>query len=199
MDSEKTSGSRAPQRNVIFRAIEFAARAHAGQYRKGTRIPYVVHPLRVAELLIAHGCSEDVAVAGLLHDTVEDTTVTLRDIQETFGEHAANIVKGASEPDKSDTWEKRKRHTIQHLATAPEEVLLVVCADKLDNLRSISEERALQGEAVWSKFNRPKDKQRWYFEAIAEVLRQRLRDKPGASLLRLLETEIKHVFESENA
>jgi len=100
---------------MIFKAIEFAAKAHAGQYRKGTRVPYLVHPLNVAKILIDSGCSDVVAVAGILHDTVEDTPITLDEIRKHFGQAVAELVAGASEPDKSDTWENRKKHTIEYL------------------------------------------------------------------------------------
>jgi (p)ppGpp synthase/HD superfamily hydrolase len=69
----------------IFEAIEFGARAHAGKYRKGTEVPYIVHPLGVMKILVEHGASEDLVVAGILHDTVEDTYVTLEDIRNSFG------------------------------------------------------------------------------------------------------------------
>ena len=119
---------------AIFDAIEFAARAHRGQCRKGTKIPYIVHPLAVAKILIDAGCPEDVVVAGILHDTVEDTPLSLDEIRHAFGTAVARIVEGASEPDKSKPWEERKAHTIESLKTASEAVLLVSCADKIENL-----------------------------------------------------------------
>ena len=100
---------------MIFKAIEFAARAHSGQYRKGTKIPYIVHPLGVAKLLIEHGCPDHIVIAGILHDTTEDTPVTLEQIKDIFGLAVAALVEEASEPDKSDTWENRKKSTIQVL------------------------------------------------------------------------------------
>ena len=108
---------------MIFDAIEYAARAHREHYRKGTRIPYIAHLISVAKILIEYDCAEEIIVAGLLHDTVEDTSVTLEDIRNSFGETVASLVDAASEPDKSDTWENRKKHTIEYLKTAPMDVL----------------------------------------------------------------------------
>ena len=119
---------------VIEEAIAFAAKYHAGQTRKGSSIPYIWHPLAVARLLLDHGCDDPVVVAGLLHDLVEDTPVTSGEITERFGGEVASIVDGCSEPDKSLSWEKRKRGTLAKLPGAPQEVRLVSAADKIDNL-----------------------------------------------------------------
>src|SRR3989304_6852558 len=96
----------------IFDAIVFAAKAHACQFRKGTTVPYIIHPVGVARILIEYGCPEDIVIAGLLHDTIEDTAVTLEDIQKEFGDDIAGIVRGATEPNKKDAWEDRKKHTL---------------------------------------------------------------------------------------
>ena len=82
------------RKNQIEEAIEVAAEAHQGQYRKGTRTPYITHPYAVGLILMEAGCSEAVIVAGILHDTVEDTELTLGFIQEHFGEYVAGIVGG---------------------------------------------------------------------------------------------------------
>ncbi len=178
----------------ICKAIEFAFQAHAGQCRKGTKRPYIIHLLGVAKTLIGHGCSEDLVVAGILHDTVEDTDVTVENIRQTFGEKVASLVQAASEPDKSDTWENRKRHTIEYLKTAPRDVLLIACADKLDNIREIREDYAKVGEAVWSRFNRPKEKQRWYYQSLADVFTSRIDGEPSASLFKEFKSEVEKVF-----
>jgi (p)ppGpp synthase/HD superfamily hydrolase len=179
---------------MIFEAIEFAAKAHSGQYRKATKIPYIVHPLNVAQILIEHGWGEAVAVAGVLHDTVEDTPVTLADIEQKFGADIAAWVQGASEPDKSDTWENRKQHTIDHLKTAPLEVVLIACADKLDNIRSMGQDYARLGESFWTRFNRPKAQQQWYYQNLVAVFLSRITDEQTAALFREFEREVGQVF-----
>src|SRR3954447_3708370 len=98
-------------------ALAFAARAHSAvkQERKGTDFPYVAHPIRVAEILDRFERSEDVIVAGFLHDTIEDANVTADEIRATFGARVATLVTSASEPDKSLPWKMRKQHTIEQL------------------------------------------------------------------------------------
>ncbi|MFZ5926739.1 MAG: HD domain-containing protein [Acidobacteriota bacterium] len=179
---------------LIFHAIQFASAAHAGQYRKGTRIPYLIHPLRVAAILLESGCAEDLAVAAVLHDTVEDCFVSLDQIRRLFGPRIAELVAGASEPDKSLPWEYRKQHTIDYLQTAGDDQLLVCLADKLDNIRSIREDLALHGELAWLRFRRGRDKQRWYYENLAAVFTDRCRQGIGARLASIFAAEVTAVF-----
>jgi (p)ppGpp synthase/HD superfamily hydrolase len=179
---------------MIFDAVEYAARAHRDHFRKGTKIPYIIHPISVAKILIEYDCLEEVIIAGLLHDTIEDTAVTLEDIHRSFGEKVASLVKAVSEPDKSDTWENRKRHTIEYLKTAPMDVLLLSCADKLDNIRSIKEDYERFGESVWKRFRRAKDSQEWYYSALADLFMGRAEGEPGATLFRQFYYEVQQVF-----
>jgi (p)ppGpp synthase/HD superfamily hydrolase len=146
---------------MIFKAIEFSTKAHTGLYRKGTKIPYITHPLNVAQILIEYECPESVVTAGILHDTLEDTQATVDDIRDAFGYEVADLVNAVSEPNKSDTWENRKAHTIKHLKTASPEVLMISLADKMDNIKKIREDYEKIGNKVWERFNRPKEKQKW--------------------------------------
>jgi len=181
---------------MLFKAIEFAAHAHSGQYRKATRLPYILHPLNVARILIEHECRESVVVAGVLHDTVEDTSVTLADIEAAFGAEVARLVRGASEENKQDVWERRKQRFITSLRQADEDTLLVVCADKLDNLRSIRRDYEKLGEALWSRFTRAREQQHWYFTEVLKVLQARLHaHEPGAALVQAIHEEIQRVFD----
>lgn len=179
---------------MIFEAIEFAARAHNGQYRKGTRMPYLIHPLRVCQSLIEAGCGETVAVAGVLHDVVEDTKTTLEQVRAQFGERVAQLVEGASEPDKSDTWENRKQHTIHVLEFADNDLLCLSIADKLDNLRSFREDVLREGEAVWARFKRGRDQQRWYYESLGQVFERRIQSPEGLLLLTPFRYELRTLF-----
>jgi (p)ppGpp synthase/HD superfamily hydrolase len=180
---------------LIFHAIQFASAAHAGQYRKGTRIPYLIHPLRVAAILLEAGCAEHLAVAAVLHDTVEDCFVSLEQIRRLFGPRIAELVAGASEPDKSLPWEDRKQHTIEFLRTAGDDQLLVSLADKLDNIRSIREDLALHGELAWLRFRRGRDKQRWYYESLSAVFTHRCTSGIGARLAAIFASEVRAVFD----
>ena len=182
------------QYEKIFKAIEFAAAAHRGQFRKGTKLPYIYHPLGVGQILIEHGCTEDIVVAGILHDTIEDTAVTSEDIAENFGHKITEIVVGASEPDKSDTWENRKQHTIEYLHKAPIAVLLVIAADKLDNINSMLIDYEKEGEALWLRFNRPKEKQQWYYRTLMTVFKNRINREPGIKIVDQISEGIEKLF-----
>ncbi len=180
--------------DAMFEAIEFAARAHRHQHRKGTGVPYIIHPLGVAHILIDYGSPQDLVVAAILHDTVEDTSVTIGEIRERFGQRIAEIVEGASEPDKNDSWENRKLHTIEYLKTAPGDVALVACADKLDNLRSMRRDFLRLGDTIWARFNRNREKQCWYYQRLAEAFRGRDDDEPGRSLFCEFISEVEAFF-----
>ena len=155
---------------LIDTAIEVAAKAHHGQLRKATDVPYVSHPYAVGMMLARAGMPEEVIAAGILHDTVEDTYITLDDIREVFGERVATIVEGCSEPDKAAHWEERKKHTLAYLPTAPWEVRAVACADKLHNLRTIAEAHRQVGEQVWERFKRGRSDQEWYYRGLVTSL-----------------------------
>lgn len=134
---------------MIDKAIQFAVVAHEGQYRKGTNIPYIVHPVSVGFLLQSIGCDEEVIAAGLLHDTVEDTDTEVDDIKREFGERVASLVLSVSEPDKTLPWEKRKIHTIESLGQVGEDTLVITLADKIHNLRTLLLDGQQNGEEVW--------------------------------------------------
>lgn len=102
---------------MIDRAAKFAEQAHKGAHRKGTRIPYIVHPLETALIASMLTNDEEILAAALLHDTIEDTGVTYEDLKQEFGTRVADLVLAESE-DKSKTWIERKGHTLEHLKTA---------------------------------------------------------------------------------
>jgi (p)ppGpp synthase/HD superfamily hydrolase len=179
---------------MIFEAIEMASKVHRGQFRKGTKIPYIIHPLQVAKLLINLECNDEIVTAAILHDTVEDTDLTLHDIEKAFGRRIADLVDGTSEPEKHIPWKDRKEHTIAHLEEAPMEVLYIVCADKYNNIQSIKEGYEKEGERVWNRFSRHKEDQRWYYEAIINVLQRRITEGAILPLFNLLKTEVRNIF-----
>jgi len=155
--------------NNIQAAKDLAQKAHEHQTRKNSEEPYVEHPIRVAKILKEAGFREEVIIAGLLHDTVEDTDVTLEEIEEKFGSDVANIVAYHTE-DKSLSWEERKQHTIDVVKTAPYEVKALIIADKLDNLQSLKQQYDVMGEEVWKAFKRGKEQQCWYNCSIVDVI-----------------------------
>jgi (p)ppGpp synthase/HD superfamily hydrolase len=184
----------------LYDAIELAARAHHNQVRKGTEIPYIVHPLAVAGLLIRARCSEHIVIAALLHDVVEDTPVTIGEIRSHFGREVAELVMALSEPDKKAPWEDRKAHTLRYLGDqASDEVLLVALADKLDNMRAIREGLENDGEMFWERFNRPREKQKWYYVRLEATFSERVRREPALTLLSAFKAEVNRVFNKKEA
>ncbi len=163
----------------IADAVEFAVRAHGDQVRKGTTIPYVSHLLGVAALVLEGGEDEDLAITGLLHDVLEDTTATAAEIEEAFGPRAAAVVEGCS-----DTVEKpkpqaleRKRLYLEHLEQADADTLLVSLADKLHNARSLLLDFRTEGPGVFKRFNLSREETLWYYGGLAETFCRR---RPGA-------------------
>lgn len=178
-------------------AIEVAAKAHKDQFRKRTDIPYISHPYAVGMLLAQAGCSEDVIIAGILHDTVEDTPLTLDDIRKQFGDNIAEIVAGCSEHDKELEWKVRKQHTIDHLALATKGVKLVTCADKLHNVTCMLTDYAMYGETLWCRFNEGPYEQEWYFQSLADSLASgKIKSHP---LVEIFTAAVKELFVVQRA
>jgi hypothetical protein len=176
-------------------ALDFAVSAHGSQKqeRKGTTFPYVGHPIRVAETLDRFGSSEDVIVAGFLHDTIEDAQVTADEIAATFNARIADLVTAVTEADKSLPWKTRKEQSIAHLEQVDDrEVLELVAADKLDNVRSITDTlRHVGAERTWALFNAKQPEQHWYYRRIAEIL---LDKDTKSRLFRTLDFETQTLF-----
>nr|WP_263323418.1 HD domain-containing protein [Neobacillus sp. Marseille-Q6967] len=156
--------------DVIEKALQVASIGHKNQVRKNTDIPYITHPVTVGIMLMKAGYSDELVAAAILHDTVEDTSITLEKIQQEFGPGIAEIIEGCSEPDKSLPWKNRKEHTIEFLKTASEEIRVVVCADKLHNIRSIIKDYEQIGDNVWERFNAGKEQQKWYYTNVVKSL-----------------------------
>jgi (p)ppGpp synthase/HD superfamily hydrolase len=153
----------------IHEAIIFATQKHTGQVRKGTDIPYIVHPMEVMQILTEGKCAEEVIIAGILHDTLEDTNTTPEEIRKKFGKQILEIVASETE-DKSRTWKERKKVAIDHIKTSSIESKLVCCADKLSNMRSTYADLKSIGNKVWERFNAKKESIKWYYEGILDSL-----------------------------
>lgn len=121
---------------MILKAIKFAAVKHENQKRKGVKLPFIVHPMEVMLLLLQENCNDKVVVAGILHDTIEDTNTTKEEIEKEFGKDVLNLVMFNTE-NKTKSWIERKTATINALSNATVEQKLVVCADKVSNLNSL--------------------------------------------------------------
>ena len=158
---------------MINDAMAFAARAHEGQFRKGTRRPYIVHPREVAEIVSTMTDDEEIISAALLHDTIEDCAgVTREMLEQRFGTRVAEMVAQESE-DKSLTWEERKGETIRRLGEAPREVQMIGLADKLSNMRDIDRDYPVAGDDLWKRFRmQSKAALAWYYKGIRDVLKE---------------------------
>jgi (p)ppGpp synthase/HD superfamily hydrolase len=160
-------------------ALILAARAHRSQVRKGTDIPYIVHPVHVGLILLRHGFDEDLVVAGLLHDTVEDTGVEVDAIRAQFGDGVAALVAAVTEAKTDDAgarrpWRARKEQQIAHLAHADGRVAALKAADSLHNLQSTLRDLRAQGRSIWDRFNATAADWLWYHGAIAELCGERM-------------------------
>ncbi len=158
---------------MIDEAIEFATKAHAGQFRKGTKRPYIVHPVEVADIVATMTQDEEIICAAVLHDTIEDCKgITEELLKERFGERVASMVALESE-DKSKSWEERKGATILRLKTAPRPVQMIGLADKLSNMRDIDRDYPVVGENLWKRFRmQSKSAIAWYYKGVQEALRE---------------------------
>lgn len=157
--------------NIKDKAKRFAIKAHKGQVRKSDKIkPMIVHPINVAQILDFYGYDDNVIAAGYLHDVVEDTKYTIKDIEKRFGEDISSLVYGASEPDKSLSWEERKQHTIDNTKDLDMRHKAIICADKISNLEDIRIMFEIKGEYDFSAFKRGYDLQKWYYNEIYNSL-----------------------------
>lgn len=154
-------------------AKNFAIEAHKGQVRKSDpEKPMIIHPINVGNILEEYGFNENVVAAGFLHDVVEDTSYTIEDIEEKFGKDIASLVMGASEPDKSLSWEDRKKHTIETIKNLDLRHKAIVCADKISNLEDLRIISEIKGEYNFSAFKRGFESQKWYYTEVYKSLIQ---------------------------
>jgi myo-inositol-1(or 4)-monophosphatase len=169
---------------LVDRAILFAVKAHSGTERRGKGFPYVIHPMEAMAIVATITPDPELLAAAALHDTVEDTDITLDVLRAEFGERVAKLVadesdvfiEGASE---EESWHQRKQAAIDRLARAPHDAKIVALGDKLSNMRAIARDYAAQGDALWNIFHAkdPKDHE-WHYRGLADALRE-LQDTPA--------------------
>ena len=163
---------------LLDRAIVFAVRAHAGTERRGKGFPYIVHLLEAVEIVATMTPDQELLAAAALHDTVEDTHVTVEEIRAEFGDRIASLVATESDTfeqgiSKEDSWHARKQDAIDRLARASRDAKIVALGDKLSNMRAIARDYAMQGDALWNLFHAkdPKDHE-WHYRELAEAFRE---------------------------
>jgi (p)ppGpp synthase/HD superfamily hydrolase len=180
------------------RALAFATKLHARQTRKQTDIPYISHLIGVAGLVLENGGGRDAAIAGLLHDSIEDCGMNYPDgvsalrerIRQEFGAGVLAIVEGCTDAETmpKPPYRERKERYIAHVEGAPAEVLLVSCADKLHNARAIVADLRVMGDALFARFNGGREGTLWYYESLAEVFGRRGPEHLAAELGRTVAT-----------
>ena len=164
----------------FLRAFVFAAEKHKGQTRKASSIPYIAHLMGVASLVLEGGGDEDLAIAALLHDVVEDCggAPMLKEVRRRFGARVAKMVDGCTDAytDPKPAWRERKEKYIVRLRKEDKDTRLVSAADKLNNVRSIISDYRAVGESVWSRFKGGREGTLWYYRTLRDEL---LRDQPN--------------------
>lgn len=158
------------------RALAYAERLHARQRRKGSTKPYIGHLMSVASIVIAYGGDEEMAIAALLHDAVEDQggRKRLREIQRKFGKRVAQIVDGCTDSytEPKPPWLQRKQEYVARIAREDEDTRLVSAADKLSNARDILQDVRAEGDAAFERFLGKKEGTLWYYRALVSEFRK---------------------------
>lgn len=182
----------------IAKAAAFAIKAHGDTKRKGTDIPYVNHVLEAGYICMSMSASDDVVIAAILHDTLEDTDATYEILAAGFGTEVADLVAAESEDKMQDipaaaSWRRRKEATIKHLATASLEVKMICLADKLSNMRLTLKTHAVKGDDMWQDFNqKDPQEQAWYYTSVVAALEDLKEYEPYQELVELCQQVFGH-------
>ena len=161
---------------LLDRAIVFAVNAHHNTERRGKGFPYIVHPMEAMEIVATITPDQELLAAAALHDTIEDTDVTVEQIREAFGERVANLVHTESDQQiegvsEEDSWHDRKQIAIDRLAAAPRDAKIVAMGDKLSNMRAIWRDYQQKGDALWNIFHvKDKASHEWHYRGLAASL-----------------------------
>lgn len=162
--------------SFLDKAIEFAVKAHANSERRGKGFPYVIHPLEAMSIVASMTPDQELLAAAALHDTVEDTGVSIDDIRSEFGDRVADIVKAESDVfteglSEEASWHDRKKAAIDRLAAAPLEAKMVAMGDKLSNMRAIWRDYQEKGDELWKIFHaKDKSDHEWHYRGLAASL-----------------------------
>ncbi len=182
---------------LLDHAIVFAVKAHAGTERRGKGYPYIVHPMEAVEIVATMTADQELLAAAALHDTVEDTEVTVAQIRAEFGERIASLVADESEEmpigvTEEASWHDRKRSAIDRLSKASLDAKMVALGDKLSNMRAIARDYARQGDALWNLFHaKGRKDHEWHYRGLADALRE----LEGTSAFQEFERLINQVFD----
>ena len=169
--------------DLLDRAIVFAVQAHHNTERRGKGFPYIVHPMEAVEIVATITADQELLAAAALHDTIEDTDVTVEQIREAFGERVAELVHAESDQlngevftggaNESETWHQRKQAAIDRLAAASHDAKIVAMGDKLSNMRAIWRDYQTKGDELWNIFHvKDKTSHEWHYRGLAASLKE---------------------------
>ena len=162
--------------DLLDRAIVFAVRAHHDTERRGKGFPYIVHPMEAMEIVATITSDQELLAAAALHDTIEDTDVTVEDIRHEFGDRVAQLVHAESDRftegvSEEDSWHDRKQAAIDRLSNASHDAKIVAMGDKLSNMRAIWRDYQTKGDELWNIFHvKDKASHEWHYRALADSL-----------------------------
>ena len=170
--------------DLLDRAIVFAVQAHHNTERRGKGFPYIVHPMEAVEIVATITPDQELLAAAALHDTIEDTDVTVDQIREAFGDRVAALVHAESDQingelfngtngDEETTWHARKQAAIDRLAAASHDAKIVAMGDKLSNMRAIWRDYQEKGDELWKIFHvKDKASHEWHYRGLAASLKE---------------------------
>ena len=162
--------------DLLDRAIVFAVKAHHNTERRGKGFPYIVHPMEAVEVVATITPDQELLAAAALHDTIEDTDVTVEQICAEFGDRVANLVHAESDRfveglSEAESWRDRKQEAIDRLAAAPHDAKIVALGDKLSNMRAIWRDYQVKGDELWKIFHvTDKELHEWHYRGLAASL-----------------------------
>lgn len=175
---------------LFDKAVRFATEAHGGTERRGKGYPYLIHVMEAASIVATITNDQEMLAAAMLHDTVEDTDVTITQIREAFGDRVAGLVQHETGPtDPSMSWRDRKTVQVKQLASAPYDCKVVAMGDKLSNLRAIALDYCQIGDLLWNRFHAPNGKAdvEWYYRSLADAMKELSDTLAFQEFVRLLE------------
>ena len=188
--------------DLLDRAICFAVQAHHNTERRGKGFPYIVHPMEAVEIVSTITADQELLAAAALHDTIEDTDVTVEQIREAFGDRVAELVHAESDQingelfngaNEEETWHARKQAAIDRLAKASHDAKIVALGDKLSNMRAIWRDYQIKGDDIWNIFHvKDKASHEWHYRGLAESFSELKDTFEYQELVRLME----YVFSS---
>ncbi len=164
--------------NQFEKACKFAIECHSNQKRKDGSI-YILHPFEVVTIASTMTKDEDVLIAAILHDTVEDANIKIEEIINLFGKRVGYLVDYETEPkypnlSKEESWMLRKQGALKKLELSNDiSFKILYLSDKLANIRSLYRDYKLNGISSFDKFNiKDIDIQSWYYYSILERLKE---------------------------